>query len=305
MTTVADQVETLKRLPRPALWVLAARLKTLGLSVTPVLGGTWLAAMDGYWRPDALAGAILSAAAIQIGTNLWNDAADAESGLDRGERLGPPRMTALGLLGAGEVRAAAALAFAVAGAAGLFLVSIGGWPILAIGVASLALGYLYSMGPWPLSATPVGEVLVVAFFGVLAVAGTAWLNGADPTPRIVWTGFFLGLPAASVLLVNNHRDRATDAAGGRRTLAILIGEAPTRLLFAVFNVTAWLGLAVLFAGCWAGAIAMLPALGFALYLSRRMQALPVSRALNGVLAATALYQFALLSSSALTAWLCR
>lgn len=305
MTTVADQVEALRRLPRPALWVFAARLKTLGLSVTPVLGGTWLAAIEVHWRPDALAGALVSAAAIQIGTNLWNDAADAASGIDRSERLGPPRMTALGLLGAGEVRAAAAIAFAVAGFAGLFLVAIGGWPILAIGVASLALGYFYSMGPWPLSASPIGELLVIAFFGVLAVSGTAWLNGAEVTPTVLWTGFFLGLPAASVLLVNNHRDRASDAAGGRRTLAILIGQGPTRTLFGIFNIAAWAGLWFLFAACWKGAVVMLPVLAFAGYLAWRMHQLPISRALNTVLSATALYQFLLLAVVALADAICR
>jgi 1,4-dihydroxy-2-naphthoate octaprenyltransferase len=305
VTTVADQVEALRRLPRPALWVFAARLKTLGLSLTPVLGGTWLAAIGGQWRPLVMAAALVSAAAIQVGTNLWNDAADAQSGIDRGERLGPPRMTALGLLGAGEVRAAAAIAFAVAGLSGLFLVTIGGWPILAIGLASLALGYLYSMGPRPLSATPIGELLVIAFFGVLAVSGTAWLNGAEVTPAVLWTGFFLGLPAASVLLVNNHRDRASDAAGGRRTLAILIGQGPTRALFGILNVAAWAGLWLLFAACWEGAAAMVPALGFASYLAWRMYLLPVSRALNSVLAATALYQFMLLVVVALAEAVCR
>lgn len=297
--TVAEQVESLRRLPRPALWVFAARLKTLGLSVTPVLAGTWLAASAGHWRADVLVAALVSAALIQIGTNLWNDAADARTGIDGGERLGPPRMTALGLLDASEVRVAAALAFAFAALAGLFLVWIGGWPILAIGLASLALGYLYSMGPRPLSATPVGELLVIAFFGVIAVSGTAWLHGAEPDSTILGAGFFFGLPAASVLLVNNHRDRAGDAAGGRRTLAILIGQGPTRILFGILNVAALAGLFALFARCWTGAAVMLPALAFALYLARRMQTLPVSRELNGVLAATALYQFCLLLCASL------
>lgn len=303
--STADPAESLRRLPRPALWALAARLKTLGLSVTPVLAGTWLAGLAGAWRADALASALISAAAIQVGTNLWNDAADAASGVDKGERLGPPRMTALGLLDAGDVRRGAALAFALAAAAGLWLVALGGWPIVAIGVASLALGFLYSMGPYPLSATPVGEALVIAFFGVAAVAGTAWVNGVAPDGRILAAGFLLGLPAASVLLVNNHRDRVSDAAGGRRTLAILIGENASRALYAAFNLSALAGMLALSGICPENApIIALVAL-FALWLTRRMAALPVSRGLNQVLALTALYQFALFAAFAFGSLFCR
>jgi 1,4-dihydroxy-2-naphthoate octaprenyltransferase len=302
---VSDPAESLRRLPPAALWALAARLKTLGLSVTPVLAGTWLAVRAGSWRPDVLAAALVSAMAIQIGTNLWNDAADAASGVDAGERLGPPRMTALGLLGAGEVRAGAAAAFLVAALAGSWLVVLGGWPIAAIGVVSLALGYLYSMGPFPLSATPVGELLVIAFFGVVAVAGTVWLHGAPVTPDVLSAGFFLGLPAASVLLVNNHRDRVSDAAGGRRTLAILIGENASRAAFSALNLSAFGGLLWVHGVCRDNALAIAAVAIFALYLSWLMAILAVSRALNGVLALTALYQFALLAAFALGDWACR
>lgn len=299
----ADRIESLRRLPRPALWVIAARMKTLALSATPVLAGTWLA--GDRWKPDVFFAALVSAAAIQIGTNLWNDAADAASGVDSDERLGPPRMTALGLLDAGHVRAAAAGAFALAALAGLYLALIGGWPVIAVGVASLLLGYLYSMGPYPLSATPVGEVLVIAFFGVVAVATTAWLHGAPVGGGVLWTGFFLGLPAASVLLVNNHRDRVGDSCNGRRTLAILIGENASRVLFSLLNLAALTGLLWVHGICRENALAIAIAATFALFLSRRMSILPVSRALNGVLALTALYQFALLGVFAFADLLCR
>lgn len=299
----ADRIDSLRRLPRPALWVIAARMKTLALSATPVLAGTWLA--GDRWKPDVFFAALVSAAAIQIGTNLWNDAADAASGVDSGERLGPPRMTALGLLDAGHVRAAAAGAFALAALAGFYLALIGDWPVIAVGVASLLLGYLYSMGPYPLSATPVGEALVIAFFGVIAVATTAWLHGAPLTGEIAWTGFFLGLPAASVLLVNNHRDRIGDARNGRRTLAILIGENASRVLFSLFNLAGLTGLLWVHGICRENALAIAASASFALYLSRRMAILPVSRELNGVLALTALYQFTLLAVFALSDLLCR
>ena len=114
----------LKRLPKAALWAFAARLKTLGLSVTPVIAGTAIAAYSGHWNPLLAFTAAISAACIQIGTNLWNDAADAERGIDTQERLGPPRMTALGLLKAKDVRTGALIAFALAALCGLGSCSI-------------------------------------------------------------------------------------------------------------------------------------------------------------------------------------
>ncbi len=290
----AAQLAALRRLPRPALWVIAARLKTLSLSIAPVAAGTILAADEGQWRADVLICTALSAVAIQVGTNLWNDAADAVRGVDTMERLGPPRVTALGLLDGAAVWRAALLAFALATLLGLYLAFIGGMVIVAIGLVSLLFGYLYSMGPKPLSMTPLGEGLVIGFFGVAAVAGTELLHMGAISMKGVMLGLVLGLPAAAVLLLNNHRDRRTDAAGGRRTLAIILGETGAKALYAALLVGAAAGLAaILFAGCAGAAWLTLPALGGALLLSYRMWCLPVSADLNRLLPQTALFQLIL------------
>lgn len=285
----------LAALPRPLLWVIAARLKTVSLSLAPVLAGSWLAARAGLWRPEVTLVAALSAAAIQIGTNLWNDAADAARGVDKPDRLGPPRLTALGLLDGARVRQGAALAFAVAVLGGLYLSALGGWPIVAIGLVSLALGYLYSMGPWPLSGLPFGEALVVAFFGVVAVSGTAWLQGVAPmAPETLRLGLIIGLPAAAVLMLNNHRDRVQDARAGRRTLAILIGPTAARLAYFGFLLGA-LALAL-----WAKpSLTLAPAGALALWLGHAMWHWPVSARLNRLLGQTALFQLLLLAGLAL------
>lgn len=298
MTLNAEANSELSKMPMFRRWVTAARLKTLGLSVTPVLVGTWLAAVGGNWRVDVLVTALVSAISIQIGTNLWNDAADGVSGVDGVNRLGPPRVTSLGLLGAQEVRTAAAVVFLLAAVAGLYLVLVGGLPILAVGLASLALGYTYSMGPYPLSATPVGEVLVIAFFGVAAVAGTAWLHGAELKLDIWLAGLLFGLPAASVLLTNNHRDRKSDAIGGRKTLAILIGESASKFFYSALNVTALIGLGLLFISCINGLLVFSAMSIYCAYIVRRMWLLPVSAQLNSLLAQTALYQMLLFAASA-------
>ncbi len=241
---------------------------------------------------------MLAAALIQIGTNLWNDAADAKSGVDGPERLGPPRLTSLGgLLDPARVRLAAAggAFFLSGGALGLYLTAIGGWAIVAIGLVSLALGFFYSMGgPRPLSGTPLGELLVIGFFGVVAVAGTVFLHGQPVTVDALTLGAIIGLPAAAVLLLNNHRDRVTDARAGRCTLAILLGGqgGASRGLYALLLG----GGAVIWAWIWSGAVlTLLPAaiLGGAV-LAVAMARLPIGTALNRLIPGTALFQLLLL-----------
>ena len=289
MTAVAgDARARLASLPAPALWLIAARLKTVSLSQVPVLAGAWRAG-EGF-RLDVTVAAMIATAAIQIGTNLWNDAADAARGVDQPDRLGPPRMTALGLLDGAAVRRAALASFGLATLAGLWLVTVGGWPIVGIGLVSLALGYFYSMGPRPLSGLPFGEALVIAFFGIVAVSGTGWLMGADPFGTgTLATGAMIGLPAAAVLMLNNHRDRVQDARAGRRTLAIVIGPVVSRLSYFAALVAA-LGLGVaLKATIWL----VLPG-ALALWLGHAMWHWPISARLNRLLGQTAAYQALLL-----------
>lgn len=287
-----------------ARWLLAVRPKTLGLSAVPVLAGSWIAAQSGAFRPDVLAAALLSAGAIQVATNLWNDAADGSRGTDGPDRLGPPRVTALGLLKARQVRTGALLACGLAVLAGLYLALIGGWPIVVLGIVSLATGFLYSMGPYPLSGSPLGEGLVILFFGIAAVCGTGYLHGMLPDGRAVLLGLIIGLPAAAVLLVNNHRDRVQDARAGRRTLAILIGEQASRGVYALLLLTALALSLALARTCTAGPVALAPAALLAAILIRAMTRLPVSARLNRLIAGTSAFQALILAALVVSAALC-
>jgi len=217
------------------VWWFAVRTRTLSLSVVPVLVGaalawretgglTWLATLA------ALAGAVF----IQIGTNLYNDVADFERGGDRPERIGPPRVTAQGWAPPDRVRQAAYLAFALAAAVGLYLIVVGGWPILGLGVASILAGLAYSGGPKPIAATPLGEAMVILFFGLGAVGGTSYLTAKTLSGSALLLGAAIGLLAAAVLHVNNCRDREPDRQAGRRTLAILASPFQGKLLYAAF-----------------------------------------------------------------------
>jgi 1,4-dihydroxy-2-naphthoate octaprenyltransferase len=272
------------------LWWLAARPRTLTLALTPVVVGAALAWAEGAapsW--PSFAAALACALLIQAGTNLHNDAADFERGNDRSDRVGPVRVTAAGWATPAQVRGAAHLAFALALAGGLYLVWVGGLPILLIGLASLALGYAYSGGPRPLSHTPLGELFVLLFFGLVAVAGSHYLQSGRLSPAALVGGFALGCFAAAVLLVNNYRDLEQDKAAGRRTLAGLLGRRRACWLYALFMLAPFAALATLAARLPEGAAALpaLLALPACLRLALGLGATPLGPALNRVLAATA------------------
>jgi len=293
------------RPPLHLVWWRAVRPKTLSLAMAPVFAGSaWAGLVEARFRAEMVVLALLAAVALQIGTNLWNDALDAERGVDLGARLGPRRATAAAWLTPGEVRLAALAAFAVAAGLGVVLVAVGGWPILAIGAAGIACGLLYSAGPMPLEATPVGELAVLAFFGVAGVVGTVLLHGAAVTGEVALLGVATGLPAAAVLLVNNHRDRASDARAGRRTLAIVLGPRASVGVYASLLAAAAMAPVLLRPSCaWAwlatgllAAAAVPLAVGFA--------RAPLAPVLNRFLAATASFQLTLVAVTALVLVLC-
>lgn len=279
------------------LWAQAARPRTLVISVAPILAATahaYAAAGHARWAP--VVAALAASVAIQIATNLFNDAADGARGHDGPARLGPLRVTAAGLMSAQEVTRAAFAMVGLAGLAGLVATAYGGWPILAVGVLSLIAGWAYSNGPAPISASPTGEAFVVLFFGVAAVTGVAYLAAPEAVSARTWAlGVALGLPAAATLTVNNHRDRAEDARNGRRTLAILLGERGAARLYAglLAAAAALTGALALEQDGRVGALAALVAAFAAWRLARRFARIPVGRGLNAMIARTAGYELLL------------
>lgn len=228
-------------------WIAASRPKTLPAAIVPVVVGTACASATGSiaWGPAlaALAGAI----AIQIGTNFANDVFDAEKGADTAERVGPLRAVSAGLISAGAMKRAMILAFAIACAFGAYLVSVGGWPIVAIGVASVASGIAYTGGPYPLGYHGLGDVFVMAFFGFVAVCGTAFVQLGYVPALSVWAAVPVGAIATAILVVNNVRDRIGDARAGKRTLAVRFGRSAALAEYAALIAVAYavpVGLAV-------------------------------------------------------------
>ena len=228
------EAEAISRPESIGIWLAASRPRTLSLSLAPVAVAAALAfAGAGALRWGAVLVAAVASALIQIATNLHNDAADFLRGADARGRIGPKRVCAAGLIDAATVEKGARLCFAGAAAGGFYLVWVGGWPILVGGALSILCGWLYSSGPRPIAATPFGELFVLVFFGFFAVGGSYWLAIGRLDAVALVAGAALGLFAAAVLLVNNHRDRVEDARNGRRTLAIVLGPRATGALFAL------------------------------------------------------------------------
>jgi 1,4-dihydroxy-2-naphthoate octaprenyltransferase len=170
------------------------------------------------------------AVALQVGTNYANDYSDGIRGTDEA-RVGPVRLVASGLKPPARVKRAALLAFGAAGAAGLALAAAAGWWLLAVGAACFAAGWLYTGGPRPYGYFGLGEAFVFVFFGLVATAGTAYVQLGRLTALAVAAAVPVGLLAVALLVVNNLRDIPTDALAGKRTLAVRVGAPATRLLY--------------------------------------------------------------------------
>jgi 1,4-dihydroxy-2-naphthoate octaprenyltransferase len=224
---------------------MAARPRTLSAAVSPVVVGTAVAWRIGGARLLPAALALLVALSIQIGTNFANDYSDFKHGADA-KRVGPSRVTQSGLVAPGTVKLAAWMAFGFSALCGTILATMSGWPIVVIGVASIAAGWLYTGGPWPLGYHGLGDVFVFVFFGLVATCGTVYVEALQ-VPREAWlAGAAVGALATAILVVNNLRDRTTDASVGKNTLAVRIGARASRvqyvlLLLAPFAIAIVLG----------------------------------------------------------------
>lgn len=228
MSTVSRPIPS-----RAHAWVMAARPATLPAAIAPVLVGTAVAVHAHHVRVLPFLAALVAAMLIQVGTNFANDLFDFHKGADTVARLGPVRVTQSGLISPREVARAMAVTFGAAVLVGLYLVILGGWPILLVGLASIAAGILYTGGPWPLGYHGLGDVFVFVFFGLVAVSGTYYVQAGAVSATAVAAAVPVGLLATAILIVNNVRDMETDRGAGKRTLAVRLGRRATRAQYAV------------------------------------------------------------------------
>jgi 1,4-dihydroxy-2-naphthoate octaprenyltransferase len=216
----------------PAQWLAGARPRTLPAALAPVLVGTAVAMWDGGAVWDRALLALVVALALQVGVNYANDYSDGVRGTDA-QRVGPVRLVGQGLAAPAAVKRAALLSFGVAALAGLALVVLSGvWWLLLVGAAAILAAWTYTGGPRPYGYAGLGEVFVFVFFGLVAVCGTAVVQVGFISGLAVACGVGVGALSCAILVVNNLRDIPGDTTAGKNTLAVRLGDARTRTLYA-------------------------------------------------------------------------
>ncbi len=273
----------------PQAWVLAARPRTLPVSLGPVLVGTAIAWSEGSVHAGAALAAGIVALLLQIGSNLANDVFDFEKGADTEARIGPPRATQMGLLTPAALKRGMVVVFAAACGAGLYLAWLAGPLIVAVGAVSIAAAIAYTGGPYPLGYHGLGDVAVFVFFGLVAVVGTTFVQTGDFPPLALWASLPVGALATAILVVNNLRDVDTDRDAGKRTLAVRLGRRGARAEWAALVGGAYLVTLVLWGAIGTGPLVLLPWLSAprAWSLWRVVRESTQGPALNEALAGTA------------------
>jgi 1,4-dihydroxy-2-naphthoate octaprenyltransferase len=222
-------------------WVEGARPRTLPAAVAPVLVGTGAAYALDAGNPAYALIALLVSLALQVGVNYANDYSDGIRGTDQ-DRVGPVRLVGQQLASPGNVKLAAMICFASAALLGLALVALSAaWVMLLIGAASIAAAWYYTGGKRPYGYSGLGEVFVFVFFGLVATLGTTYTQALSLSAASVAGAVGIGALSSAILVANNLRDIPTDQAHGKRTLAVRLGQARTRGLYA--------GLLIVALGC--------------------------------------------------------
>jgi 1,4-dihydroxy-2-naphthoate octaprenyltransferase len=270
-------------------WFLASRPKTLTAAVSPVIVGSAIAYRLGPFRWGAAAVCLIVAVLLQIAANLINDVADFQRGTDTSKRLGPLRVTQAGLLTPRQVWMGAGITLGLAALGGLYLVILGGWPILIVGLASILASLAYSVGRYPLSDYGLGDLFVILFFGYVAVCGTVYLVSGT-IPPIAWlaaTG--VGTLTNAILVVNNLRDIETDRESGRLNLLTVFGRRGGEIELAVMWMVGYLAPLGILAMRNISPTVLLPllTLPLAIRLLRQIHATPPSPRFNTFLGQTA------------------
>lgn len=275
-------------------WIEGSRPRTWPAAVAPVAAGTGSAVEHlvrtgagvdlGVVLPRALL-ALGVALALQIGVNFANDYSDGVRGTDD-DRVGPFRLTGSRAARPEAVRRAAIGSLAVGGLLGLVLIALAGiWCTLAVGAAAIAAAWFYTGGKRPYGYMGLGEIFVFVFFGLVAVLGTAYAITLTTTWIAVLAACAIGLLAVAVLVTNNLRDIPTDSVTGKHTLAVRLGEARTRVLYAACVLLPFALMVPVAIAHWPVAV-VLPALALAVAPARSVLRGAAGRDLIPVLGAT-------------------
>ncbi|MBM3688857.1 MAG: 1,4-dihydroxy-2-naphthoate polyprenyltransferase [Actinobacteria bacterium] len=222
-----------------AQWIDGARPRTLGAAIAPVAVGTGIAAAADSLQPVRAVLALIVLLAAQVGVNYANDYSDGIRGTDE-KRVGPVRLVGQGLASPAAVRAAALASLVVSAVAGLVLVALTAqWWLLTVGGCALLAAWLYTGGPKPYGYLGLGEVFVFVFFGIVPVVGTAYVQTLTFSTAAWVSSIGVGALICAILVANNLRDTPTDSSVGKRTLAVRMGDGPTRVLYVALVMSAF------------------------------------------------------------------
>jgi len=226
---------------------------------------------------------------LQLGSNFANDVYDFESGADNEDRIGPARVTQLGLLSPLQMRQGMWVVFGMGILVGIYLFTVAGWPIIAIGIVSILVAVTYTGGPWPLGYHGLGDLMVFLFFGIIAVTGAAYIQTFSVSSMALVASIPVGALATATLVVNNVRDRETDLKAGKRTLAVRLGARGGRLEYLGLCAMAYLSLPICYVVFERSVWIFLPMLTLPRAYQLTVQVFRTSEgpALNAVLGATA------------------
>ncbi|MFZ5813844.1 MAG: 1,4-dihydroxy-2-naphthoate polyprenyltransferase [Bacillota bacterium] len=219
---------------RILVWWRMLRPFTLTASLIPVLTGTILSLTGGRFHAGRFLAFLLAAVLIQSATNMFNEYFDFKRGLDTKEHVGIAGTIVRDGIRPGTVLSLAWLFSAAAVAIGLYIAATTSWWVFAAGLACIGVAYLYSAGPVPLAYTPFGELAAGFTMGPVMIMLVYYTQALALDLSALLAAQPIGLLIASILLGNNIRDMEADRAGGRRTLAILLGRRAATLLLACF-----------------------------------------------------------------------
>lgn len=251
---------------RLGAWVLASRPRTLPAAAAPVAVGAGCAIHAGGFALGPALTALAGALLLQIAANFANDVFDYERGADGDDRIGPTRAVAAGLVSPRAMKVATAIVLLMATACGAYLTAVAGPAVVVIGVLSIGSALAYTGGPWPLGYHGLGDLFVYVFFGFVAVCGTAFVE-MGRVPVTAWIGAAgVGALVTALLAVNNLRDRETDLACGKRTLAVRLGRGGALAEHLVLHLVALAAPIAIFALGLAGPLVLLPVVALPLFV---------------------------------------
>lgn len=223
----------------------ATRPKFYPASVLPVLAGTaWGVMVSGRFDAIIFALALFATMCVHAGANVLNDVGDDAGGTDRQNSdliypyTGGSRFIQAGIMSATAMARLGISLLALAALAGLWLLLAKGLMVLWFGIAGVLIATVYSLGPLRLSALGLGEMSVGVAFGLLPVAGSAWLQSGVIDVDLIVYALPISAWVAAILLANGVPDIASDRATGKRTLAVRLGLNGTAVLYVLIHVFA-------------------------------------------------------------------